>query len=60
MKLPYISEKSALIFVIPAIVAMLIFGIMNWPDGKSAEEIRLKHKMHQDSLKNAGKPEVLK
>ena len=60
MKLPYISEKKALFVMITLVLVMLVVGLINWPKGKSPEELRLINKMHQDSLKNAGKPEVFK
>ena len=58
MKIPFVSEKTALIIMIVFVLGMLVFGIARWPEGKSHEELRLENRRKSDSLNQVNEPEV--
>lgn len=53
MALPKISQKSALIIIIPLFVALFCIGLYMWPKGKSIEEV-------QNTIKESHRIEQLK
>lgn len=40
MKLPYISEKKALLIVVAVMLTVLAYGLYLWPKGMSAEQLQ--------------------
>ena len=58
MAIPQVSQKTALLIVIPIFLALLSIGLYMWPKGKSVEEIHQSikesqriEKQNKDSIK---------
>lgn len=50
MALPKVSQKVALFIVIPAILTMLVAGIVMWPSEEEKQRLEEKRKAKADSL----------
>lgn len=51
MGLKNIKPQVGLLIVAPIVVGMLVFGVYNWPSGKSSAELMQRAKEVKDSIK---------